>query len=142
VQRQWILNDIAACGGNPDAVTKSRPLFETEMLVSYAYDSIQRINPVCMLGMVQVLEGTSVAIATQAAGIIRQRLGLPEAAFSYLMSHGSLDQDHIVFFEGLVNQLDDAADQAEVVHSANRFYRLYGAMFDAVQSSSQELKAA
>ena len=60
-------------------------------MVSYAYDTIQRGNPVGFFGMVLVLEGTSVALATRAANSIQTSLDLPRNAFSYLLSHGDLD---------------------------------------------------
>ena len=67
--------------------------------------------------------------ATQAAGIIKGELGLPAQAFSYLTSHGSLDIEHIAFYEKLMNRLDEPADKAAVVHTAKVVYRLYGDMF-------------
>jgi uncharacterized protein YjeT (DUF2065 family) len=41
---------------------------------------VQRINPVGFFGMVLVLEGTSVALASRAAAVIRQALNLPDNA--------------------------------------------------------------
>ena len=127
--QEWILNDLAACGADPEAVRHGQPALATELMVSYVYDRIARHNPVSFFGMVNVLEGTSIALATRAASAIRGSLGLPPAAFSYLNSHGSLDQEHIRFFEGLMNRLDDADDRAAVVHTARVVYRLYGDMF-------------
>jgi len=69
--------------------------------------------------MVQVLEGTSIALATQAAGIIQDKLQLPAQAFSYLTSHGSLDLEHIELLKKLLNRLDQADDQAAVLHTAD-----------------------
>ena len=46
-------------------------------------------------GMVYVLESVSVALASRGAGAIQQRLGLPPQAFTYLTSHGALDQSHM-----------------------------------------------
>jgi hypothetical protein len=89
-----------------------------ELIVAYAYDVIQRRHPLGFFGMVLVLEGTSVAIASQAAAVIQQRLELPKQAFRYLNSHGSLDQDHINFFENLMNRIDDPVDQRLVIHCA------------------------
>jgi hypothetical protein len=89
---QWILEDIAASGGDPEAVRGGRPDSATELMVAYVYDYIARRHPVGFLGMVHVLEGTSVALATQAADSMRMALGLPPAAFTYLNSHGTLDQ--------------------------------------------------
>ena len=127
--QEWILNDLAACGADPEAVRHGQPALATELMVSYVYDRIARHNPVSFFGMVNVLEGTSIVLATRAASAIRGSLGLPPAAFSYLNSHGSLDQEHIRFFEGLMNRLDADEDREAVVHTARVVYRLYGDMF-------------
>ncbi|WP_306391869.1 TenA family transcriptional regulator [Telluria beijingensis] len=126
---EWILSDIAACGADPERARRSRPDPATELMVAYAYHQIDRGNPVAFLGMVHVLEGTSTALATQAAGTIRQVLGLPQEAFSYLTSHGSLDLEHVAFFEGLVNRLEREGDRDAVIHCARMMYRLYGDIF-------------
>lgn len=126
---RWILNDIAACGADAAAAAARRPALPTELMVSYAYDTIARGNPVGFFGMVFVLEGTSVAIATQAATIIRNQLDLPAAAFSYLRSHGSVDQKHIGDYQRIVNRLDDESDRNAVLHAARVFFRLYGDVF-------------
>ncbi|PAU63342.1 TenA family transcriptional regulator [Pseudomonas indica] len=132
---EWILNDIRACDGDAEAVRNGTPGLATELMVAYVYDRIARDNPVGFFGMVNVLEGTSVMLATQAAGIIQGQLGLPAQAFSYLTSHGSLDLEHIELFKGLMNRLDDPRDQAAVVHTARVVYRLYGDMFRSLPLS-------
>jgi pyrroloquinoline quinone (PQQ) biosynthesis protein C len=127
--QEWILNDLAACGADPEAVRHGQPALPTELMVAYVYDRIARHNPVSFFGMVNVLEGTSVALATRAATAIRGSLELPSAAFSYLNSHGSLDLEHMRFFEDLMNRLDADEDREAVVHTARVVYRLYGDMF-------------
>jgi pyrroloquinoline quinone (PQQ) biosynthesis protein C len=129
---EWILGDIAACGADAEAVRHGQPHASTELMVSYAWDSVMRGNPVSFFGMVFVLEGTSVNLATPMAGIIRQTLGLPAQAMTYLSSHGALDQSHIRFYEELVNRLDDPADQAAIIHMARRMFVLYGNVFRAL----------
>jgi pyrroloquinoline quinone (PQQ) biosynthesis protein C len=129
---QWILADLAAAGFDAAAARSSGPSPETELMVAYAYDTVRRGNPVGFFGMVLVLEGTSAAIATRAAEIIAERLALPRRAFTYLLSHGSLDQQHVGHLDGLVDGLDDAADRAAVIHAARMFYRLYGDVFRAL----------
>lgn len=141
--QEWILNDIRACGGDAEAVRNGRPRAATELMVAYAYDTIARVNPVGFFGMVLVLEGTSVALATTAAGALQKALGLGGNAFSYLTSHGSLDIGHMTFYESLVNRITDAADQACLIHGARIFYRLYGDMFrDLGKRFIPETKAA
>ncbi|MDT8437584.1 MAG: AMP-binding protein [Wenzhouxiangellaceae bacterium] len=134
--QEWILNDIGAAGGDPDRSRNGHPSLATETMVAYAYHTIDRGNPVGFLGMVHVLEGTSVALADSAADMIGKTLGLPRKAFSYLISHGSLDQQHVKFFEDLVNRVDATEDQREILRCANNFYRLYGEIFGTLEHVS------
>jgi pyrroloquinoline quinone (PQQ) biosynthesis protein C len=134
-----VLNDIETCGGNKEAVrqsadTNTSPSQATELMVAYAYDMIYRVNPVGFFGMVLVLEGTSTAVATQAGEQLMTSLNLPKKAFSYLLSHGSLDISHVSFYESLMNQVTDAKDQAMVIHAAKMFYKLYGDVFRDVSA--------
>jgi pyrroloquinoline quinone (PQQ) biosynthesis protein C len=130
--QEWILNDIAACGVDKEAVRRSQPALETELMVAFGYDTINRVNPLGFFGMVHVLEGTSIATADAAADGVQKALGLPNTAFSYLRSHGSLDQEHVKFFEGLMNKIDDKKEQDLIIHCAKMVYRLYGDVFRSV----------
>lgn len=132
---EWVLSDIAACGGDADRVRDSTPHASTETMVAYAYHQIDRRNPVGFFGMVHVLEGTSTALATNAASTIQGALALPPAAFSYLNSHGSLDIGHVEFFEGLMNRLDQIEDQQAVVHCSRMVYKLYGDIFRSLPTT-------
>ena len=127
--QEWILNDLTACGIDKENIRKSRPDSATDIMVAVAYDTINRLNPVGFFGMVLVLEGTSIALATQAASAIQDKLNLPDAAFSYLSSHGSLDISHMRTFESLMNQLAEADDQQAVIDTARLMYTLYGQIF-------------
>lgn len=146
--QEWILNDIDACGGNSDEVRNGRPGFATELMVAYAYDMINRINPIGFFGMVLVLEGTSTALATQAGLAIKNSLNLGDEAFTYLSSHGALDVGHTAFYEGVVNQIESKEDQAILIHSARNFYKLYGDIFRELgtrflpANPASEIKAA
>jgi hypothetical protein len=135
--QEWILNDIRACGGDAEAVRHGQPGLPIELMVAFLYDQIQRGNPMGFFGMVQVLEGTSVAIALTVADQLKSGLGLPPQAMSYLSSHGALDQEHLKFFESLMNRVEDAADQAAIIHAAKVVYRLYGDMLYQLTGSCQ-----
>ena len=56
---EWILADIAASGGDAEAVRRGRPDLPCELMVSYAHDVIHGQSPLGLFGMVHVLEGTS-----------------------------------------------------------------------------------
>lgn len=130
--QKWILADIQHAGGHAEAVRLGTPSLATELMVAYAWDTIQRGNPVGFFGMVLVLEGTSVSLASMAADTLERTLSLPRKAFTYLRSHGELDKQHIGFFARLMDQLQDPADQQAVIHAARAFYQLYGEVFRAL----------
>ena len=132
--QEWILNDIASCGYDKEFVRQSRPHATTELMVAYAYDMIQRVDPLGLFGMVHVLEGTSINLAEQVADAVRETLGLPRSAFTYLYSHGSLDQQHVQFFEGLMDQIVDEGEQQQIIHSCKMFYLLYGNIFRSLSA--------
>ncbi len=126
---EWILNDINACGGDAEAVRHGQPTAATELMVAYAYHTIERINPIAFFGMVLVLEGTSIKMATQAATLIQKSLQLPDQAFSYLTSHGALDIEHMKFYESLMNKVVEKNTQQQIIHCARMMYQLYGDIF-------------
>jgi long-subunit acyl-CoA synthetase (AMP-forming) len=130
---EWILDDIAAAGGNRDTALLGDPDPATKAMVDHAYRVIRDRNPAAFFGMVFVLEGTSVAMASNGASAVQQRLGLPKSAFRYLNSHGALDQDHMKFFEALMNRIEDPSDQDAIIVMAKDIFRLFGGMFAAIE---------
>ena len=129
---EWILDDIRNAGGDAEKVRHGQPRVETELMVAYAYDFVSRVNPVGLLGMVLVLEGTSTQLATRGAEALMKSLKLPDDCFHYLMSHGSLDLEHMKFFETLMDRMDDPENQAAIIHMAKRIYILFGNLFRAI----------
>lgn len=130
--QEWILNDLTATGIDAEKIRCSQPALATEIMVAYAYDTINRNNPLSFFGMVLVLEGTSIALAATAAEKLQQKLKLPDSAFSYLSSHGSLDIEHMGFYKKLMNQVNNKEDQQAIIHAAKVFYQLYGNIFRAI----------
>ena len=132
--QEWVLNDIAACDIDAEAVRNGKPSFATELMVAYAYDMIHRVNPIGFFGMVLVLEGTSTAVATAAGQNIMKSLHLTPKSFTYLLSHGALDVGHTDFYAGIVNQITDKKDQDCLIHTAKHFYQLYGNIFREIET--------
>ena len=129
---EWILNDIRACGGDAECVRQGQPGRAIELMLAYLNYRIERVNPLCIFGMVHVLEGTSVNIATPIAESLQQSLDLPEEATTYLRSHGALDLEHLKFFASLMDKVTDERDQQDIVHTARMVYALYGEMLRAL----------
>lgn len=129
---EWILNDIQAAGGDKEKARNAVPNLETQVLVAYNYDYIARKNPIGFLGMVFMLESTSIQIANHGADAVKTKLGLPQTAFTYLYSHGALDIEHLKFFEQLVNKVTDPDDQAAIIEVAQNTFRLFANVMRAI----------
>ena len=137
----WILDDIAALGGDAEAVRLSLPGIPCRAMVAYATWAIEHVSPYALLGMVHVLEGMSVELADAVARRISAALGngdgaLPAAGFSYLTSHGALDREHVRYFEELVNAIEDPEAADAIIDTANAIYRLYGDMFVEIAATA------
>jgi len=130
---EWILSDISAAGGDAELARSSVPHPATRAMVDHAYARIRSGDPMAFFGMVYVLESVSVALASQGASAVAQRLGLPPAAFTYLTSHGALDQSHLRFLAELVNELDNDAERHSIITMAQEIFGLFGAMFAAIE---------
>jgi len=139
---EWILNDVAAAGGDKEAARHATPNLETQVLVAYNYDYIARKNPVGFLGMVFMLESTSTQIANTGADAIMAGLKLPKSAFTYLYSHGALDIEHLKFFETLVNKIEDPVDQTAIIEVANNTFRLFAQVLSAIPHKKAQKNAA
>jgi len=129
---QWILDDIEALGYARSVFADGEPPITSEVMVAYLYDYIQRMNPMGIFGMVLVLEGTSSGLAPTVAMLVQAKLALPNAAMTYLTTHGELDQEHMQFYEATMNKVTDPADQAAIIHVANMTYQLYGDVYRAI----------
>lgn len=137
----WILADIDAAGGNSAAVRTGDPAPATRAMVEHAYCTIREGSPAAFFGMVFVLEGTSIAMASHGAGAVQAALGLPATAFRYLTSHGALDQQHMKFFETLMNRIDDPGDRQAIIDMANDMFGLFGAVFATIELEAMDVAA-
>jgi len=136
---EWILNDIEACGFDRLEYATGPAPYNSEILISYLFDYINRKNALGIFGMVLVFEGTSASLAPAVAAIVQDKLALPDKAMSYLTTHGELDQDHIMFFEKNINKVTCKQDQQAISHVANTVYRLYGDVYRAIPEAASSL---
>jgi len=139
----WILDDIRAVGGDPRAVANGKANISCRAMVAFAYYAIEWSSPYALLGMVHVLEGMSVQLATQVAAAIQRSYGLEtERGVRYLRSHGALDIHHTAFFRALIDGIGDPAAEDVIVDSAIVFYRLYGDIFRELTTHHRETTRA
>lgn len=78
------------------------------------------------------LTGTGRPRRNAGADSIMQSLHLPQNAFSYLFSHGSLDIEHMKFFEQTVNKIEDPLDQSAIIEVAQNAFELFAQVLNAI----------
>lgn len=74
---EWILDDIAAAGGDAEGVRRSQPNEATELMVAYAYDQVQRGNPMSFSGWSMCLRARVSSWPTWAPRPFRKALACP-----------------------------------------------------------------
>jgi len=126
---EWILEDIAALGAHADAVRNGSPRLPCKIMVGHAFYLVDHVSPYGLLGMIHVLEGMSVALASNAVRAMRRTIATSgDAGFKYLTTHGDLDVGHVRLFAQLIDDIDPA-HLPLVIECTRDFYVLYGDLF-------------
>ena len=126
----WVLDDIAALGGDVDAVRRGKPAVPVQAMIGYNYHVAERGNPWGVLGMVHVLEEISVNYSSRVAKVVAERLGIADGSgFKFLNSHGTMDVQHVDGFRHLVNTIRRKEDYEAIIDAAQVNYALFGALF-------------
>ena len=100
----WLLDDLAALGGDRAAVIEEQPCAAVARLVGPQYYWIEHHHPVALLGYIAVLEGN--APHTGLAAWIAGAAEVPDSALRTVREHAELDTAHT---EDIHRLLDDLA---------------------------------
>jgi hypothetical protein len=126
---EWILEDIATLGADADAVRNGAPRLPCKIMVGHAFYVVDHVSPYGLLGMIHVLEGMAVALASNAVRAMQRTVATSgDAGFKYLTTHSDLDVGHARFFEQLIDDIDPV-HLPLVIECTRDFYALYGNLF-------------
>jgi hypothetical protein len=89
---EWLRQDLAAIGHDPDEPLRMMPSPSVAALVGSQYYWIRHYHPVCLLGHIAVLEGYPPD--PRLADVIAERTGYPPAGMRTLIRHAALDRRH------------------------------------------------
>lgn len=109
----WLLEDLAATGVDPVAVTSRPPSATVAALVGAQYYWIAHAHPVALLGYVLLLEGYPPSVAT--VDELRARTGYGERAFRTLLAHADLDPHHGAELDAVLDSLPLTGDQRSLL---------------------------
>lgn len=124
----WLLEDLRAAGGTPEAALGPLPSPLIASLVGSQYYWIEHHHPVALLGYIAVLEGY--APAPDLAARVARVTGLPAAALRTVREHAVLDSEHLDDLYALLDRLPlgrdrEAAVAVSALHSLDALTRLF-----------------
>lgn len=110
---EWLAEDLAAAGADPAQVLARRPAAAVASMVGAQYYWIAHYHPVCLLGYIGALEGTSPPPGM--AEWLASRTGYPRAAFRTIHHHARADLAHAAGLYELIDGLGVNAAQAAAI---------------------------
>jgi pyrroloquinoline quinone (PQQ) biosynthesis protein C len=127
---KWVLDDIAALGGNVEAVKANLPCVPVQAMIAYNYYAPERIHPCAVLGMLYMLEVVSSVYGGPVSTSIAKAIGRDESrgGFKFLQSHASMDLDHVAKLRELLKTVEDPAAQEAIINTAKVNFHLFGQM--------------
>jgi len=128
---QWVLEDVAAVGGDVRAVTTTPPSAPVQAMIGFNYNAAERIHPCSVLGMLYWLEVVASVYGGKVADSIARATGKDVTAggFRFLSSHATMDADHMAKLNVLLKTIDDPAAQAAIIESTRVNFHQFGQLF-------------
>jgi len=128
---QWVLEDIAAVGGDIRSVRETPPSAPVQAMIGFNYDAAGRVHPCSVLGMLYVLEVIASVYGGKAADSIARANGRDAAAggFRFLSSHATMDAEHMAKLNVLLKTIDDPGAQAAIINSTRVNFHQFGQLF-------------
>jgi pyrroloquinoline quinone (PQQ) biosynthesis protein C len=122
----WVLEDVAAVGGDPEKVRAMMPAPPIQAMIGYNYYMVERVSPCAVFGMLYTLETVSAGLGGVAAKAIARAAELtPPQGFRFLGSHASLDVDHIDKMKGVLDTITDPRHQQAVLAATKVNFHLF-----------------
>ncbi|WP_335936752.1 iron-containing redox enzyme family protein [Streptomyces sp. PTD5-9] len=124
----WLLEDLAAAGGDPRDAVERIPDPLVASLAGAQYYWIEHHHPVALLGYIAVLEGH--APAPGLAPRLARMTGLPAPAFRTVHEHAHLDGGHCAGLYALLDRLpltrgQEAAVAVSALHTTDALTQLF-----------------
>jgi len=127
----WVLEDIEAVGGEVGPVRTTPPSAPVQAMLAFNYYCADRAHPCSVVGMLYSLEVIASAYAATLAQSIAKAIGrdMDGPGFKFLLSHSTMDQDHVAKLNVLVKTIDEPAAQDSIVNATRVNFYQFGRMF-------------
>lgn len=128
---EWVLEDLAAIGGDRSAVTQAPPSLPAQAMIGYNYYAVEHLHPLSVLGMLYALEVIASVYGGRVSEAVARSLGREVSAggFRFLSSHATMDLDHMAELNVLVKTIEDAQAQDAIVTATRVNFHQFGQLF-------------
>ena len=92
---QILFDDYREAGGNVESIDHLRRNAGGEALNAYMHRMASETNPIGLLGVIYIIEGTGQRIIPHLLPRLRRCLKLPQRVFRFLQYHGENDIEHL-----------------------------------------------
>jgi len=130
---QWVLNDLEAVGFGREDVTAHAPSSHVLGMLGFNYWSADRRHPCSILGMLYVLEVLAAVYGGPFSVAIKEGLLLQgDRGISFLQSHASLDEIHMVDLRNILNAVQGSDAKRAIVESVQVNFMQVTSVFSTV----------
>jgi hypothetical protein len=128
---QLVLNDLKSFEVDVTPIAELPAVPPVQAMLAFNYYSASYVNPVCVFGMMYVLEIMASVYGGRAARSLAANLNRNSMeGFSFLDSHADLDQDHVIKLRNLFQSFTDESSQAALLNSIKMNFYLFEKIMD------------
>ena len=128
---QLVLNDLKSFEVDVAPIAELPAVPPVQAMLAFNYYSTSHVHPVCIFGMMYVLEIMASVYGGRAARSLAANLNRNSMeGFSFLDSHADLDQDHVIKLLNLFQSFTDEISQAALLNSIKMNFYLFEKIMD------------
>jgi pyrroloquinoline quinone (PQQ) biosynthesis protein C len=116
----WLLDDIAALGGDVEAAKRQKPTYAVELYIASLKTVLASPYPMGILGFGYVLEGLAEKLGPTMAKNLKTVSTIPNMAkaVSFVESHGVADVEHMAESRAAYRRITSEDDKAAILLAA------------------------
>jgi pyrroloquinoline quinone (PQQ) biosynthesis protein C len=128
---QLVLNDLKSFEVDVTPIAELPAVPPVQAMLAFNYYSASYVHPVCVFGMMYVLEIMASVYGGRAARSLAANLNRNSMeGFSFLDSHADIDQDHVIKLRNLFQSFTDESSQAALLNSIKMNFYLFEKIMD------------
>ena len=126
-----VLNDLKSFDIDTTPIPELPAVPPVQAMLAYNYHSASHVHPACVFGMMYVLEIMASVFGGRAARSLATTLNRSSMeGFSFLDSHGDLDEDHVINLRELFKTITDPNVQEWLLNSIKMNFYLFEKIMD------------